>query len=355
MPYVVQNYKHMKRERGFASDNNAGVHPDILTSIAEANSGHAIAYGDDEYTEKALIQFAKLFGDDIDTFFVLTGTGANVLGINNLGQSFNSVICPETAHINVDECGAPGKFTGMQLLSVKTTDGKLTIDNIKQHMHGFGFEHHSQPGIISITQPTEVGTVYSVDEVKQLADYAHKNNMFLQMDGARISNAVASLNIPIKEFTKDAGVDVLSFGGTKNGMMYGEAVVFFNKELSDNFRYFRKQGMQLASKMRYISAQFNAFFKDDLWIKCATHANDMAQLLHDKIKDIPNIKITQKVQANGVFAIMPGELIPKLQDEYFFYMWDEHTNEVRWMCSFDTTEEDVNEFASLLRKMCKVI
>lgn len=342
----------MKRQRGFASDNNAGVHPEILTSMINANSGHEIAYGDDKYTEKALEQFRNLFGHEIDTYFVFTGTGSNVLGINNLGKSFNSVICPDTAHINVDECGAPGKFTGMQLLSVKTTDGKLTVDNIKQHMHGFGFEHHSQPGIISITQPTEVGTVYTVDEVKQIANYAHKNGMYLQMDGARISNAVASLNIPIKEFTKDAGVDVLSFGGTKNGMMYGEAVIFFNKNLSANFMYFRKQGMQLASKMRYIGAQFTAFIENDLWIKCAYHANKMAQLLYDKIEDIPNIKITQKVQANGVFAIIPKIIISKLQDEYFFYVWDEHTNEVRWMCSFDTTEEDVTEFAIILRKMC---
>jgi len=342
----------VKRQRGFASDNNAGVHPDILNAIFEANIGHKIAYGDDDQTETAISEFKNLFGVDIEVFFVFTGTGANVLGINNMGHSYNSIICPNTAHINVDECGAPEKFTGMKLLSVKTSDGKLTVESLKEHMHGFGFEHHSQPGIISITQPTELGTLYTTSEIKQLADYAHQNHMFLQMDGARISNAVASLGTNVKEFTKDAGVDVLSFGGTKNGMMYGEAVVFFNTELAVNFKYYRKQAMQLSSKMRYISAQFNAFFSNDLWIKNADHANKMAQLLHKKVKNIPHVTITQPVQANGVFAKIPGELIPKLQEEYFFYVWDEQTHEVRWMCSYDTTEEDVTEFAQMLLEMC---
>ena len=339
------------RNRGFASDNNSGISPEILAAISDANSGHAIAYGDDIFTQKAVAVFKKMMGADIEVFFVFTGTGANVLGLNNMGRSFNSVICAETAHINVDECGAPEKFTGMKILPVKTPDGKLTIDNIKQHMHSFGFEHHSQPGVISITQPTEIGTVYTPAEVKTLSDYAHKNNLYLQMDGARISNAVASLGVSVKEFTKDAGVDVLSFGGTKNGMMYGEAVLFLNNKLAKNFKYFRKQGMQLSSKMRYIGAQFIAFFNNNLWIKNASHANKMAQLLYQQTKDIKNVKITQTVQANGVFAIIPKQLIPKLQKEYFFYVWNENTNEVRWMCSYDTTKEDVMEFVSLLRKM----
>lgn len=341
----------MSKLRGFASDNNAGVHPDLLKAIEEVNVGHAIAYGDDEISEKAEEAFKKLFGNEIDIYFVFTGTAANVLGINNSGRSFNSVVCAETAHINVDECGAPEKFTGMKLMPVATTDGKLTIEGISKYMHGFGDQHHSQPGVISITQPTELGTLYSVDEIKNLADYAHGKGMILHMDGARISNAVAALGIPVKEFTANAGVDVLSFGGTKNGMMYGEAVVFFKKELATNFKFYRKQGMQLASKMRYISAQFHAFFENNLWIKNADHANKMAQLLYNKVKDIPGVKITQKVEANGVFAIIPGEVIEKLQQEYFFYVWDEHTNEVRWMCSYDTTETDVEEFATLLQKM----
>jgi len=341
----------MKHIRGFASDNNAGVHPHILDALGKVNVGHAIAYGDDPITESLQGKFKNLFGADIETYLVFTGTGANVLGINNVGRSYHSIICAETAHINVDECGAPEKFTGMKVLPVKTTNGKLTVDNIKQHMHGFGFEHHSQPGIISITQPTELGTLYTVDEVKALSSYAHEYNLLLHMDGARISNAVAALNISVKEFTANAGVDVLSFGGTKNGMMYGEAVVYFKRELAENFKYFRKQGMQLASKMRYISAQFEAFFNDDLWIKNASKANKMAKLLYNRVKDIPKVQVTQEVQANGVFAIIPGEIIEKLQEEYFFYVWDEHSNEVRWMCSFDTTEEDIEDFANILRKM----
>ncbi len=343
----------MKRERGFASDNNAGVHSDILKALTNANNGHAIAYGDDEYTQEAIGLFKSLFNIEPEVFFVLTGTGANVLGINMMGGSFCSVICAETAHINVDECGAPEKFTGMKLVSIPTIDGKLTVKHILPQMHGIGFEHHSQPKVISITQPTEVGTLYTPSEIKELADFAHTNNMFLHMDGARISNAVEALDESIDDITREAGVDILSFGGTKNGMMYGEAVIFFNQQLATNFKYFRKQGTQLGSKMRYIGAQFITFFKDDLWLKNAHHSNKMAKLLAQKVKDIPGVKITQKVQANGVFAIIPKELIAELQNEYFFYVWDEQTGEVRWMCSFDTTEDDVTEFAALLASFMK--
>lgn len=341
----------MENKRGFASDNNSGVHPDILKAITEANQGHVIAYGDDPYTEKAKEKFYEFFGNDIDIYFVFIGTAANVLGLNAVTRSWNAVICAETAHINVDECGAPEKFNGFKLLSVNTPDGKLTIDLIKQHMHGFGFEHHSQPKIISITQATEMGTVYTVDEIKALADFAHKNDMYLHMDGARIANAAVSLGIDFKAFTKDAGVDILSFGGTKNGMMYGEAIVFFNKQLGQDFKYVRKQGMQLASKMRFISAQFERYLSDELWYKNAAHSNKMAKLLESKVKDIPQIKITQKVEANGVFAILPShELIEELTKEYFFYDWDESRNEVRWMCSFDTREEDIIDFVNLLKQ-----
>jgi threonine aldolase len=249
--------------------------------------------------------------------------------------------------------GPPEKFTGCKLLPVETKDGKLSIENIQKHMHGFGFEHHAQPKVISITQSTELGTIYSIDEIKTLAAYAHKHNMFLHMDGARISNAAVSLNASFYEFTADAGVDVLSFGGTKNGMMYGEAIVFFNKELAENFKYIRKQGMQLASKMRYIAAQFNTFLSNDLWKKNAAHANKMARLLYSEVKDIPGIEITQKVESNGVFAIIPSEIIPILQKEYFFYIWDENKSEVRWMTSFDTSENDILQFSSRLKNLMK--
>lgn len=341
----------MNIQRGFASDNNSGVHELIMKSLIEANGGHVIAYGDDKYTQQAIATIQNLFDSQPEVFFVTNGTGANVLSLNATGKSFHTVFCAETAHINVDECGAPEKFTGMKLVTTQTLDGKLKKEHIEPHLHTVGFEHHTQPGVISITQPTELGTLYTANEIKDLADFAHDNNMFLHVDGARISNAVAATQLSISEMLEKTGVDVLSFGGTKNGMMYGEAVVFLNTKLAANFKYFRKQSMQLASKMRFIGAQFNAFFKDDLWIKNASHANRMAELLYNKVKDIKNVKVTQPVQANGVFAIIPKNLIPKLQDEYFFYVWDDNTGEVRWMCSFDTTEEDINIFAGILREL----
>ncbi len=337
-------------KRGFASDNNSGVHPEILKAIGEVNQGHTIAYGDDPYTEKATQKLKEIFGSDTEIFMVFIGTAANTLGLDAVTQSYNSIICAETAHIHVDECGAPEKFTGCKLLPVETTNGKLTIEGISKHMHGFGFEHHAQPKVISITQASEMGTVYTVEEVRKIADYAHENGLLLHMDGARISNAAVSLGKDFKEFTADAGVDILSFGGTKNGMMYGEAVVFFNKAMASDFKYRRKQGMQLASKMRFISAQFLAFLENDLWKKNAGHANKMAKLLEKEVGKIPGIQITQKVEANGVFAILPKDLIPGLQEEYFFYIWDEERGEVRWMTSFDTTEEDILGFVELLRR-----
>jgi len=336
-------------KRGFASDNNSGVHPEILKVIGEVNQGHTIAYGDDPYTEKATQKLKEIFGPETEIFMVFIGTAANTLGLDAVTQSYNSIICAETAHIHVDECGAPEKFTGCKLLPVETADGKLSIEGIKKHMHGFGFEHHAQPKVISITQASEMGTVYTVEEIRKIADYAHEKGLLLHMDGARISNAAVSLGRGFKDFTADAGVDILSFGGTKNGMMYGEAVVFFNKALASDFKYRRKQGMQLASKMRFISAQFLAFLKNDLWERNAEHSNKMAELLEQEVKKIPGIQITQKVEANGVFAILPRELIPELQEEYFFYIWDEERGEVRWMTSFDTTVEDIMGFVELLR------
>ncbi|HAN19796.1 MAG: threonine aldolase [Bacteroidetes bacterium GWC2_33_15] len=338
-------------KHGFASDNNSGVHPEIIKAITEANEGHTIAYGNDIYTERAKAKFYECFGNDIDIYFVFIGTAANVLGLNAATRSWNSVICAETAHINEDECGAPERFNGFKLLPVETHDGKLTVDSIQKHMKGFDFEHHSQPRVISITQATELGTVYTIDEIKSLAGFAHSNNMYLHMDGARIANAAVTLNKNFKDFTKDAGVDILSFGGTKNGMMYGEAILFLNKNLGKDFKYIRKQGMQLASKMRFISAQFERYLTDNLWYENAQHSNKMAQLLASKIKEIPQIKITQKVEANGVFAIVPKEIIPELQKEYFFYEWDEVRSEVRWMASFDTTENDILNFVDLIKKL----
>ena len=345
--------KQVKPSRSFASDNNAGVHSEVIEAIAAANAGHVIAYGDDPYTGRAIEQFQKHFGKDIAVYFVFGGTGANVLGLQAVTKSYNAVICAETAHINVDECGALEKFTGCKLLSVSTPDGKIRAEHIRPLLHGVGFEHHVQPAVVSISQATEMGTIYTQREVKTLAGFAHKHNMLLHMDGARIANAAVSLNASFKEITKDAGVDVLSFGGAKNGMMYGEAVVFFDKQLAADFKYIRKQGMHLPSKMRFIAAQFEALLSGDLWRRSAAHANRMAQLLASELAKIPRITITQKVEANGVFALVPQKYIALLQKKYFFYVWNDETSEIRLMTSFDTTEQDIAEFIGLVRKIVK--
>jgi len=339
--------------KGFASDNNSGIHPEIVKAINEVNAGHVIAYGDDPYTASAIKVIKKHFGKDTDIYLVFNGTGANVLSFKTLTHSFNSIICAETAHINVDECGAPEKFTGCKLISIPTDNGKITVEQIERHMYGIGFEHHSQPKIISITQVTEVGTVYSIEELKKLSDYAHRNDLYLHMDGARLCNAAASLGTGLYDISGGAGVDVLSFGITKNGAMMGESVIFFNKKLTSEFKYYRKQSMQLGSKMRYISAQFEAMLSGDLWLRNAEHANRMAKLLEEKVKEIPKIQITQNVDANGVFAIIPKYSIIPLQKEYFFYIWDENRSEVRWMTSFDTTEEDIENFTAVMKKIVK--
>jgi threonine aldolase len=336
--------------KGFASDNNAGVHPEIMKELSAVNEGHVIGYGGDFYTKRAIDLFKLLFGDDTDTYFVFTGTGANVLGLAGILQPWNSVITAFSAHIEQDECGAPEKFTGCKVLTVDTPDGKIRVEMLKKHMHGLDFEHHSQPKVISVTQTTEMGTVYTVEELRALADYAHGHGMYLHMDGARISNAAIHLGLSFRAFTTDAGVDVLSFGGTKNGMMYGEAVCFLKPDLSIDFKYIRKQGMQLASKMRYIAAQYIAYFRDDLWKSNAAHSNRMARLLAGKIEDIKGVQITQPVQSNGVFVVIPKEVAKRVSSVFFFYPWDESRSEYRLMTSWDTTEREIGEFADLLRK-----
>ncbi|MBN2611965.1 MAG: low specificity L-threonine aldolase [Bacteroidales bacterium] len=339
----------MKNRRGFASDNNSGIHPEIMLALNNANKGHAIAYGNDDDTGRAVNAIRKHFGD-CEVFFVFTGTGANVLGIKAVTNSYNSIICADTAHINIDECGAPEKFTGCKIITLETPDGKITPQMVTKQLKGFGFEHHAQPKVISISQSTELGTVYKPDEIKNLADIAHKNNMFLHMDGARLANAAVSLGTDMKTISADAGVDILSFGGTKNGLLFAESVIFFNNKLAGDFKYIRKQGMQLASKMRFISSQFEAYLNDNLWKKNAAHANRMAQLLYKEVSGIEWVKVTQKVESNGVFAIIPKEIIPLLQKEYFFYVWDEDKSEARWMTSFDTEEEDIYGFVKHLKK-----
>jgi len=337
-------------KRGFASDNNAGVHPDILREIISSNSGHVTGYGSDIYTEKASSLFKEHFGNLTETYFVFTGTAANVLGLSGIMKSWNSIITASTAHLEGDECGAPEKFIGCKVLVVDTPDGKISPELIEKHMHGIDFEHHSQPKVISITQSTEMGTVYTVAEIARIATFAHVRGMLLHMDGARLANAAVSLNLPFKAFTTDAGVDVLSFGGTKNGMMSGESICFLKPGLSDDFKYIRKQGMQLASKMRFISAQYIGYFRNDLWKKCASNSNAMARMLADKLKLIVEVKVTQEVQSNGVFVIMPADIAEKMRDHYFFYPWDEKRSEYRLMASWDTKEEDIEDFIILLKR-----
>ena len=343
----------MKPARSFASDNNAGIHPDVLQAIAEANVGHVVGYGDDPYTASAVRKFKQHFGNDIDVFIVFNGTAANCLSLKSLTDSYHAIICAETSHIYTDECGAPEKFTGCKLIPLPTTDGKLTVDTVRRAYHGIGDQHHVQPRAISITQATEVGTVYKPKEIKALAAFAHERNLFLHVDGARIANAAATLGQNLREATRDLGVDVLSFGGTKNGAMAAEAVVFFDKTLSANFLYTRKQGMQLASKMRFISAQFDALLSKDLWLKNAQHSNRMAQLLEKEISKIPGVEVVYKVEANGVFARIPRRAIASLQKRYFFYVWNEEKSIVRWMCSFDTTEDDVKQFARFVTQVLR--
>ncbi|HEX5018181.1 MAG TPA: low specificity L-threonine aldolase [Actinomycetes bacterium] len=337
--------------RGFASDNYAGVHPDVLAKLAEVNVGHVVSYGDDPVTADAVARFRELLGEHVEVFFVFNGTGANVTALSSVLRSWENVICTQTAHINWDEAGAPERILGSKLVDVQTPDGKLTPDLIRQNFIGRGDVHHVQPMAVSITQSTELGTLYSLDELQAISDTTHELGMYLHMDGARICNAAASLGVELRETTADVGVDVLSFGGTKNGLMGGETVVVFRPEAAKFTPNIRKQQMQLASKMRFISAQFLALFENDLWRHNASHANQMARRLRDAVEDVPGVTITQKVEANGVFAILPEGAIPKLQEAYPFYVWDESTHEVRWMCSWDTTEDDIDAFAQLVREI----
>jgi threonine aldolase len=339
--------------RSFASDNNAGVHPEILAAVARANHGHVVAYGADPFTHSAIKKFEEHFGPEIAVFFTFNGTGANVLGLQALTRSFQSVLCSAYSHIYTDECGAPEKHTGCKLIPLPQEDGKITLESVRQAYHGIGDQHHSQPRVISITQSTEMGTVYRPEEIQALAKFAHEHEMFLHMDGARIANAAASLGQSLRQATRELGVDVLSFGGTKNGILGGEAVVFFQPRLSQDFLFLRKQGMQLASKMRFIAAQFEALLTNDLWHRSAEHANRMARLLEKEVSRVPQIKVVWRVEANGVFAQVPRHSIEKIKKHYFFYMWIEEESIVRWMCSFDTTEEDIRKFVEVVAEAVK--
>ena len=348
-------------KRGFGSDNHSGASPEVLKAIAEANVDHALAYGDDEYCARVGELFKQTFGEQASVYLVFNGTGANVLNIDAMCRSHNAVVCAETAHINVDECGAPQRIVGCRLLTVPTPDGKLTPELVKTQLHGFGFEHHSQPRAISISQPTELGTLYTIDELIALADLAHSYDMYLHVDGARLANAAVALGCTFRQMTTDCGVDCLSFGGTKNGLLMGESAVILNPKLDVELKYRRKQMAQLCSKMRFMAVQFEAYLNGErrtengelvpLWRSNAEHSNRMAQLLYRELQDVPRVKVMYPVQVNSVFAQLPREVWTALQQEYFFYDWDEAENVVRWMCSFDTTEEDIHNFVAALRKL----
>ncbi len=348
MPQVVA-----KPTRSFASDNNAGIHPEVLDAIARANHGHVVAYGADPYTQSAIAKLEEHFGEGIDVFFTFNGTAANVLGLQALTRPYHAVLCSNYAHIYLDECGAPEKHTGCKLIPLPHQDGKITVEAVHGAYHGIGDQHHVQPRVISITQATEMGTVYQPDEIRALARFAHEHGMFLHVDGARIANAAVHLGQSLRQATRDLGVDVLSFGGTKNGIMGGEVVVFFDRSLGKDFRFLRKQGMQLASKMRFIAVQFEALLRNDLWRKSAEHSNRMARVLEKELSGIPRVRIAWKVESNGVFAQIPHHAIEKIKERYFFYPWIEEEGIVRWMCSFDTTEEDVKDFAAVVAAAVK--
>jgi threonine aldolase len=336
--------------RGFASDNAATVHPEVLEAIVRVNEGHVFGYGHDPLTESLANRFKEHFGPEVRAFAVWNGSAANVLCLRAACQPWHSVICADTAHLNLDECGAPEAIAGVKLLATPTDDGKLSAAQVQTQITRIGDEHAVQPRVISISQSTELGTVYEPEEIKQLADLAHDNNLLLHVDGARLVNAAAALNTDLAALSTDAGVDLLSFGGTKNGLLGVEAVVLIKPELAEGFHYLRKQSLQLASKMRFLSAQLEALLTNDLWRRNARQANAMAARLAGAVTGIDGVRITRPVQANAVFAQLNAQAIATLQQQFDFYTWDESADEVRWMCSWDTTERDVDEFVAAIRE-----
>ncbi|MEU7073426.1 low specificity L-threonine aldolase [Streptomyces narbonensis] len=342
--------RHDPSVRGFASDNYAGAHPEILAALALANEGHQVAYGEDQYTEHLQRVIHSHFGAGAEAFPVFNGTGANVTALQALTDRWGAVICAESAHINVDEGGAPERMGGLKLLTVPTPDGKLTPELIDRQAWGWEDEHRAMPQVVSITQNTELGTVYTVEEIRAIVEHAHAKGMKVHLDGARIANAAASLNVPMRAFTNAVGVDVISYGGTKNGMIFGEAVIVLNPDAVSHMKHLRKLSMQLASKMRFVSVQLEALLAKDLWLRNARHANAMAQRLAAGVRGVDGVEILYPVQANAVFARLPHEVTRRLQERFRFYFWDEAAGDVRWMCAFDTTEDDVDAFLQALKE-----
>ncbi|WP_188534529.1 threonine aldolase family protein [Kocuria dechangensis] len=341
---------HDPARRGFASDNYAGVHPEVLQALATANEGHVGAYGADPYTEALQDVARRHFGEQAVCYPLFNGTGANVVALSAMTDRWDAAICTATAHAHVDECGAPEKVGGVKMLPVPTPDGKLTPELVDREAHGFGFEHHAQPRVVTVTQSTELGTLYTPEELRAVCDHAHGKGMTVHLDGARLANAAAALDVPLRELTTDAGVDVVSWGGTKNGLMGAEAVVVVNPDAVRQARFVRKLSTQLASKMRFVSAQLLALYSGDLWVTAARRANSMAHRLSDGLAEVPGVRVTQAPQANAVFAVLPADVTARMQERYAFYVWDEATGEVRLMCSWDTSPRDVQGFVDALRE-----
>jgi threonine aldolase len=339
--------------KGFASDNYAGAHPEVLAAVASANVEHAVAYGADPWTARALELLREQFGEQANSYLVFNGSAANVLSLRALCRPWESVVCAATAHVNTDEGGAPERIAGVKLQAVPTLDGKLTPALVESQLRRIGDEHAVQPRVVSVSQTTEVGTRYSPHELSALARFAHERGLLLHLDGARLANAAAALDVPLRAITTDVGVDAVSFGATKNGLLLGEAVVFLRPGLDEGFAYLRKQTLQLASKGRFLGAQFVALLEGDLWRRSAAHANAMAARLAAAIIDVPGVRVTQPVQANGVFAVIPRSATTELQRDWRFYTWDEDTGEVRWMCAWDTTGEEVDAFAAAIDRACR--
>ncbi len=320
----------------------------MLAAIARANSGHALGYGHDDLTHRVEGLFAQQFGDVARTYLVFNGTAANVLCLRAACRPWEAVICADSAHLNVDECGAPEGIAGVKLLTTDAEHGKLSPQRIARLIARVGDEHAVQPRIVSVSQCTELGTVYTRDELHAICRLAHEHGLLVHMDGARLTNAAVALGVSPAALTADVGVDVLSFGGTKNGLLGGEAVVILAPELGEGFQYLRKLSLQLASKMRFLAAQFEALLSDELWRRCAGHANAMAARLASAVADLPGLAITRPVQSNAVFATLPEGVTAALRQQFPFYVWNVVTGEVRWMCSWDTTEDDVDRFAAAI-------
>jgi threonine aldolase len=337
-------------QRSFASDNNAPIAPEILQAILDANEGDAVGYGDDPWTARAIGRFREHFGAETDVYFTFNGTGANVVALSCVTRPWEAVLAPASAHLQTDECGAFERFAGSKVIPIATDDGKLRVADLEPYLLGGHGEHFSQPRVISVSNTTEYGGLYEPSELRELCTFAHDRGLLVHVDGARISNAAAALGSTPRAITKDLGVDILSFGGTKNGLMGGEAVCFFDPSLSAGVAlYVRKQGMQLASKMRYVSAQFEALLTDDRWLNYASHANAMAQRLLAGVRDIPGVTITRPVRANAIFATLSRDVIARVQEKFFFYFFNEALPEVRWMTHWATTESDVDAFVEAVK------